>query len=82
MVAIGIKTPRDLGARHETIEAVEGAWIHMELGWDTGRQQTLSISNVLVQEQVEVAHRNIRRRQIGSREATARRREDWKRLKG
>src|SRR5438445_7130451 len=63
MVAIGIKTPRDLGARHETIEAVEGAWIHMELGGDTGRQQTLSVGNVLIQEQVEVTHRNIRRRQ-------------------
>src|SRR5256885_6873216 len=63
IVAIDIKAPRDLCAGHETIEAVEAAWIHMELGWDTGRQQTLSISNVLVQEQVEVAHRNIRRRQ-------------------
>ena len=30
IVAIGIKTPRDLCARHEPIEAVEGAWIHMQ----------------------------------------------------
>src|SRR5262245_36504010 len=63
IVAIGIKAPRDLCARHESIEAVESAWIYMELGWDTGRKQTLSIGNVLIQEQVKVTHWNIRRRQ-------------------
>jgi hypothetical protein len=43
MVAIGIKAPRDLCARREPIEAVEGAGIHMQLGGDTRREQPLRL---------------------------------------
>jgi hypothetical protein len=50
MITIGIKAPRELCTRRHPVKAVESARIHMQLSWDTGRQQPLRIGDVLVQE--------------------------------
>src|SRR6202030_1545948 len=49
----------------ETVEAVKGTGIDMQLDWNTGRDQAPRIVDVLAEEEVEFAHRNIGRRQAG-----------------
>ena len=62
LIAFIIEALGNLRTRSKTVKAVVAARIDVQFGRHPRRQQTLGVLDVLVQEQVEVPHRNIGRR--------------------
>ncbi len=58
-IPVGAKPLGNGGIGSETVEAVKGTGIDMQLGWNTGRDQAPRIVDVLAEKEVEFAHGDI-----------------------
>ena len=63
LIALGIETLDNVRTRSEAIKTVIAARVDVQFGRHSSRQKTARVVDILVQEQVQIADRNVGRRQ-------------------